>query len=275
MPTVDMLGVARIMREVAAEEILPRWRNLAAGDVRTKSKAGDLVTVADQAAEIALAHRLSDVLAGSRVIGEEAVAADPDVLQHFNRSEPVWIVDPIDGTRNFTEGGPTFDVMVGLVVAGRPVAGWIYAPAEDTLYMGEAGSGAEVHRATGITPIEAPRHLELSDFEGILGSNAFTMRGKPDPKSVSHMFRGYTRPTCAGHNYGRLLSGASQFLINFSTHSWDHMPGIAIATAAGFHAARHDGAPFDPLDRLGGVLVAPSPETWEAIHALLLVGPMT
>ncbi|MGD9802711.1 MAG: inositol monophosphatase [Hyphomicrobiaceae bacterium] len=271
MATIDMLAIARIIREVAADEILPRWRNLAAEDVQTKSKAGDLVTVADQAAEAALARRLVAALPGSRVVGEEAVAADPDVLLQFRDPEPVWVVDPIDGTRNFTEGGTTFDVMVGLVLEGCPLAGWIFAPAEDILYLGEVGSGAEVHAREGSqNAIQAPRGLPLSAFEGVLGQNGFVSRGKPSPVTVRHLFRGYTRPTCAGHNYGRLLSGASQFLINFSTHPWDHLPGLAIATAAGFHAARHDGAPFDPLDRLGGVLVAPDAESWNAIHDLLL-----
>jgi len=271
MATVDMLGIAQILREVAAEEILPRWRNLAADDVRTKSKAGDLVTVADHAAEAALTRRLAAALAGSRVVGEEAVAADADVLHVFRGPEPIWVIDPIDGTRNFTEGGTTFDVMVGLVVAGRPVAGWIFAPAENVLYLGEIGSGSERRDAGGVHLVQAPSQIALDEFEGILGSGAFTSRGKPDPASVRYRFRGYTRPTCAGHNYGRLLSGASQFLINFSTHPWDHMPGLAIATAAGFHAARHDRAPFDPLDRLGGILVAPDAESWDAIHDLLLV----
>lgn len=270
--TVDMLRIAQIMRDVAVEEILPRWRNLAAGDVQKKSKAGDLVTVADHAAEEALTRRLKAALPGSHVVGEEAVAADADVLQLFREAEPVWVLDPIDGTRNFTEGGTTFDVMVALVVGGRPVAGWILAPAEDVLYLGEAGSGAERHDSGRVTRIDAPREQPLSQFEGILGSGAFVNRGKPDPATVRHLFRGYTRPTCAGHNYGRLLGGASQFLINFSTHPWDHMPGLAITGAAGFHAARHDRASFDPLDRMGGILVAPDAETWDAIHALLL-GP--
>ena len=270
MAHVDIMEIAGVIREVAAAEILPRWRNLAAGDVRRKSKAGDLVTVADQAAEAALAARLEAAVPGSHVIGEEAVAADPEILQRFRQTGPVWVVDPIDGTRNFADGGPTFDVMVALVVGGRPVAGWIYAPAEDVLYLGEAGSGAEMHADGSATRIEAPRALRLSDLEGVLGTGMFTHRGRPDPTHVKHLFRGYIRPTCAGHNYGRLLRGASHFLINFSTHPWDHLPGHAIAGAAGFHAARHDGAPFDPLDAKGGVLVAPDRATWEQIHSLLL-----
>jgi fructose-1,6-bisphosphatase/inositol monophosphatase family enzyme len=270
MATVDMMEVAEIIRDVAATEILPRWRNLAANEVQRKAGTGDLVTVADHAAEIALAARLGALVEGSHVVGEEAVAADPDVLQLFRRSEPVWVIDPIDGTRKFAEGEATFDVMVALVVGGRPVAGWIYAPAEKTLYMGEAGGGAERHADGAVTPIRATAGLELGDLEGIVGTGAFTSRGLDDPGVVRHRFRGYVRPTCAGHNYARILDGTSHFLVNFSTHPWDHMPGLAIAAAAGFHAARHDGVPLDPLDRLGGMLVAPDRVLWDEIRRLLL-----
>ena len=273
MATVDMLSVADLVREVAAEEILPRWRNLTVGDVRTKSKSGDLVTVADHAAEVALTMRLGEAYPNSHVVGEEAVAANPRVLEYLRRAEPVWVIDPIDGTRAFSQGGTTFDVMVALVVGGRPIAGWIYAPAEDILYLGEAGSGAEMHAGGQVIAIQSPGEVPLSELEGVLGSGGFTNRGLPDPSRVRHLFRGYTRPTCAGHNYGRLLRGESQFLINFSTHPWDHLPGHAIAGAAGFHAARHDGAPFDPFDSKGGVLVAPDLATWEEIHSLLLAPP--
>jgi fructose-1,6-bisphosphatase/inositol monophosphatase family enzyme len=270
MARVDILQVADIIRQVAADEILPRWRNLAADDIETKSQSGDLVTVADHAAEAALTRRLRDLLPGSLVVGEEAVAADARRLELFREPGPVWVVDPIDGTRNFTQGGTTFDVMVGLVVGGRPVAGWIYAPAEDTLFLGEVGSGAERTTAAGTAPIAAPKGLSLRDSEGILMASGFRSRGLTDPARVTDRFRGFVRPTCAGHNYGRLLGGASQFLVNFSTHPWDHLPGLAIAHAAGFRAARHDRAPFDPLDRLGGILVAADGETWDAIHDLLL-----
>jgi fructose-1,6-bisphosphatase/inositol monophosphatase family enzyme len=272
MASVDLLTIAHLIREVAALEIMPRWRNLAEGDIKKKSSAGDLVTVADHAAELALSARLEAALPGSHVVGEEAVAANAAVLDLFSKSGPVWVIDPIDGTRNFSQGGPTFDVMVALVIAGRPVAGWIYAPAEDVFYLGETGGGAEIHEAGAVTAIRSPAGRPLSDYQGILGSGAFTTRGHPDPAGVRHHFSGYVKPSCSGHNYGRLLRGESHFLVNFSTHPWDHLPGHAIAGAAGFHAARHDGAPFDPLDSRGGVLVAPDAHSWDAIHRLLL-GP--
>lgn len=271
MTSVDIQKVADIIREVAATEILPRWRNLASGDISHKSKPGDLVTIADRAAEAQLEQRLGALLPGSVVIGEEAVFAAPDVLQRFGSGELIWVVDPIDGTRAFTEGRPTFDVMVALVQNGRGIAGWIYAPAEDDFYYGEVGSG--VFRAQADqSPVDlrAPAHKGLGDLNGIVNPRVLRDRGVADPERVLGLFKGHTAHTCAGHNYARILRGDSDFLINYSTLPWDHYPGLALAEAGGWHAARHDGRPFIPLDAKGGILVAPSRDLWSDLQSALL-----
>ena len=112
--------------------------------------------------------------------------------------------------------------------------------------------------------------MPLTDMQGVVTPQYFLNRRLPDPNRHRASFRGFTRHISAGRNYGRLLDGEADFLINFSTHAWDHMPGIALATAAGFHAARHDARPFDPLDSKGGVLVAPDAASWREILALLV-----
>lgn len=267
MARLDMPAVARIVREVAAEEIMPRWRNLAEGDVTSKGRDGP-VTVADHAAEAALTRRLGALLPGSIVVGEEAFAADPGILGRFREAGPVWVIDPIDGTRKFAAGDPTFDVMVALVVGGEPVAGWIFAPVDDIMHMGEAGAGACIERLDGTRPIVAAEGLALSAMEGQMNAGGFAQRGFADPAMHRHHFRSLVRLQCGGHNYGRLFQGLSHFLVNFSTYPWDHLPGLAIAKAAGFAAARHDGRPFDPLDRTGGVLVTPDRASWTRIREI-------
>lgn len=268
---LDVAAVAALIREVADDVIMPRWRNLAAHEIGTKSKAGDIVTIADHEAEAALAKRLCAMLPGSVVVGEEGVAANPGLLAAFDGDAPVWVVDPIDGTRKFAAGDPAFDVLVGLVVGGRPIAGWIYAPAERAMILGEAGSGVVIEDSSGerrLVARDAAR--ELRDLSGIVSGGGFASRGYADPKGVGGHFREFTRHACAGHNYARLLRGESDFLINFSTLPWDHMAGLALAAEAGFHAARHDGRAFDPQDSKGGLLVAPDPDSWHSILALLL-----
>jgi fructose-1,6-bisphosphatase/inositol monophosphatase family enzyme len=276
MTCVDIQKVGDIIRDVAAEEIMPRWRNLASGDISHKSKPGDLVTVADRAAEAVLEQRLSALLPGSLVIGEEAVFATPSVLERFNGSDFIWVLDPIDGTRAFAEGRTTFDVLVALVQNGRGVAGWIYAPAEDDLYFGEACSGV-VRAQAGHDEVvlRAPERNGLGDLHGIVNPRVLRDRGVADPERTIGLFRGHTAHTCAGHNYARILRGDSDFLINYSTLPWDHYPGLTLAEAGGWHAARHDGRPFAPLEAKGGILVAPNRDLWSELKSVLLPAVVT
>lgn len=271
MATVDIRRVAEIIRDVAVTEILPRWRNLADGDISHKSKPGDLVTVADRAAETQLERRLGALLPGSVVIGEEAVFAKPEIMERFSSGDAVWVVDPIDGTRAFTEGRPTFDVLVALVQNGRGVAGWIYAPAEDDFYLGEVGGGVEREIAGAEpVPLRAPQRQGLSELHGVINPRVLRERGATNAEQVVGQLRGHTPLTCAGHNYARILRGDSDFLINFSTLPWDHYPGLTLAAAGGWHAARHDGRPFAPLEPKGGILVAPDPRIWEKLRAAFI-----
>src|SRR5258706_79102 len=113
---VDSEKIERLIAEVAAEEVMPRFEKLEAGDVSEKSP-GDLVTIADVATERRLTPALLDALPGSRVVGEEAAAADPRILDQLAGDDPVWVVDPVDGTANYAAGLPMFSVM------GRPIGG--------------------------------------------------------------------------------------------------------------------------------------------------------
>lgn len=271
MRAVDIDQVAAIIREVAERVIMPRWRNLAAHEIGAKARPDDIVTIADREAEAELTLLLSALIPGSHVIGEEAVSADPGVLQRFRHPEPIWVIDPIDGTRKFIEGQTNFFVLVALLVGGESVAGWLYQPAEQTMIMGEAGSGVVRERAgEARTRLQRAPSDRLVDLNGIVSSRGFLMRGYPDPENVKSKFRSYTRHTCAGHNYARLLTGECDFLINFATLPWDHLAGLTLVREAGFHNARLDRAPFDPLDGKGGLLVAPSEASWQEILGILL-----
>src|ERR1700731_1048544 len=124
---MDLDRIAGIIRETAAVEILPRFRMLAAEDIREK-KPGDPVTIADLEPERRLIRELQAALPGSVALGEESVAADPARLDLLSGAAPVWVIDPIDGTNNFAKGDPRFAVIVAHVVRGVTEAGWLYDP---------------------------------------------------------------------------------------------------------------------------------------------------
>lgn len=271
MKTPDLDRVGDIMREVAATEAIPRWRNLAEGDIVEKAGPDDVVTVADRAVEIALARRLRDVLPGSVVVGEEAVHADPGVLGLLQGEGAVWIIDPIDGTSAFAAGSPDFAVMVGLCVKRELIAGWILVPVAGELTAGGRGMG--VWHATGgnltrLPPPSAP--TDIAQMRGAIG------RRRTDPTRAAHIaaqahrFRSIEPAICAGIEYPRLIAGGIHFSLYNKSEPWDHLPGLAMAAELGFHYARHDGTPYRPGDNTGGLLIAPDRSRWTEIKSVLL-----
>src|SRR5687768_3745093 len=110
-------AVFEILQSAADTAILPRFRKLAAGEVVEKAK-DEVVTIADREAELLIEPQLSKLLPGSRVVGEEACAAEPHLLERLDDGD-VWLVDPLDGTANFVAGRPVFASMVALLRDGE------------------------------------------------------------------------------------------------------------------------------------------------------------
>ncbi|MDQ0957787.1 fructose-1,6-bisphosphatase/inositol monophosphatase family enzyme [Streptomyces sp. B4I13] len=134
--------VEEAVRRAAAAEIMPRFRQLAAHEVDEKNGPHDLVTDADRNAELFLTKALGALLPGSVVVGEEAVHADPATYEAIQGGTPVWIVDPVDGTRQFVHGDDGFCTLVALVHHGVLHASWTYAPARGLLATAVRGGGA-------------------------------------------------------------------------------------------------------------------------------------
>ncbi|WP_406441302.1 inositol monophosphatase [Streptomyces sp. NBC_01613] len=134
--------VEEAVRKAAAAEIMPRFRQLAAHEVDEKSGPHDLVTDADRLAEQYLTETLGALLPGSVVVGEEAVHADPATYEAIQGDAPVWIVDPVDGTRQFVHGDSGFCTLVALALRGVLLASWTYAPARDQLATAVRRQGA-------------------------------------------------------------------------------------------------------------------------------------
>lgn len=134
--------VEEAVRKAAAAEIMPRFRQLADHEVDQKSGPHDLVTDADRYAERFLTQALGALLPGSVVVGEEAVHADPTTYEAIRGDAPVWIVDPVDGTRQFVRGEEGFCTLVALAHRGVLLASWTYAPALDRFATAVRGGGA-------------------------------------------------------------------------------------------------------------------------------------
>ena len=111
----------QLLRAAARTEIMPRFRNLQPGAVRTKSSPTDLVTDADEAAEASITRGLERLHPGCLIVGEEACATDPSLLDRLATAPLAFVVDPIDGTANYCAGLPLFGVMAAAVMDGGPI----------------------------------------------------------------------------------------------------------------------------------------------------------
>ena len=118
----DTEQVAQIIREVAAAEVMPRFRKLADHEISQKRNPGDLVTIADIESERRLTKELTRLAPGTVVVGEEGADADPSLLLALEGDRPTWLVDPVDGTANFAKGKDCFAVIVGYCQGGKTLA---------------------------------------------------------------------------------------------------------------------------------------------------------
>ena len=260
---VKIEQIAGIIEQIAEEEVMPRFRALAAHEVQEKDN-GELVTSADLACEAALSARLRDLHPESIVIGEEAVAAEPALLETLSRDRPAWLIDPIDGTGNFAGGRPVFAIMLALVTGHATVAAWIYDPVNRRMALGESGSGAFMNAER----LQVAKPRTFVDMHGTLHASGFA---PPElaarVASRRERVRTLKSNRCAGWEYLRLISGEMHFTLFTRLMPWDHAPGILLHREAGGVANCFDGTAYNALRyREVGVLIAPDEDAWRYLY---------
>lgn len=268
MTSVDLDRLAATLDAVAQEEILPRWRNLADGEIREKTGPNDLVTVADEAAERRLIERLPDLLPGSIVIGEESVEKDRSLLQAIDGEAPVWIVDPVDGTKNFAQGSERFCVMVALTLRGETIAAAIHQPTEKRTAVAARGEGAWMLEDGRQTRLYVADPAGIAAMEGSFNFRFFPESARPGIRERANEVLGarHYRRGCAGFDYIQLATGNWHFAVYWKNMPWDHAPGLLIHQEAGGYAARLDGRPYRPAELTGGLLAAVDRDGWREIR---------
>ena len=225
------------------------------GPLETEQKAdGSPVTRADRAAEAILVEGLRPLLPGVAVVSEEG---DVEAAM-AGAGSTYWLVDPLDGTKEFLKGLPEYTVNVALVEAGVPVLGAIHVPAADCLYLAARGQGARRLDARGeiqlrAKPVAHPKRALVSRSHLSPETGALLAR-----LGVTEMIpRGSSLKMCA------VAEGAADLYPRLGpTRLWDTAAGTAIATEAGCEVAALDGRPLrydlaDGLVRPGFLVSAP------------------
>ncbi|MFD5073265.1 inositol monophosphatase family protein [Streptomyces sp. NPDC058371] len=237
-------GVADVeeaVRKAAAAEIMPRFRQLAEHEIDQKAGPHDLVTDADRRAEVYLTGALTALLPGSVVVGEEAVHANPATYEAIRGGAPVWIVDPVDGTRQFVHGDPGFCTLVALALDGVVHASWTYAAARDEFATAVRGRGALLDGvplrsgspAPGSDLRVATSHPDYTTDEqkrALLGVRAEGVRPRPCGS--------------AGLEYLAVARGELDATAFSWEAAWDHAAGLLLVEEAGGAHLTLAGEPF-------------------------------
>jgi len=249
-------AVAALLRETADRVVMPRYCALAEDEIEEKA-ADDFVTVADREAEAMLEDGLGKIIPGLAVVGEEAAFADASVLERL--SGDCWIVDPIDGTRNFAAGKPPFAIMLAMASGGEAHTGWIYDPVRDRLLVAHKGKGAfcDGERAK-VTPGGRARPTLA----------AMTRFMAPDQRALfeAEILPHYDEaeaPQCSAEQYPLVAFGEHDLAIYERTFAWDHAAGSLFLNEAGGRAARPDGTPYRVDDGRTGMVAATTPALFE------------
>lgn len=262
--------MADVLQEAARIDILPRFRRLSVDQVRSKSSIHDVVTDADEAAERTISTALTRAFPTAVVIGEESVAANPVGLSRLAQAELAFVVDPVDGTKNFASGLPLFGVMAAAIISGEIVAGVIYDPILDDFAFALRGEGAWVESATGTRQdLRLPSPVAISDMNGLV---SWTSLPEPQRSRVAKnlpRFAATNSYRCAAHEYRFLCGGHADFLMHAKLMPWDHAAGWLLHKEAGGYSARLDGSAYVPARIEGGILCAHDKTTWEGIHEAL------
>jgi len=206
---------------------------------RNVSRKGyrDLVTETDLAAEHVILNLIQDRFPEHAILSEETSGGEID-------EGYTWVIDPLDGTSNYTHRVPIFSVSVALLQRGRPLVGVVYDPMRGHLFAGERGSGATLNDQ----PLQVSTIPQLP--EGLIGFD--WARDEEKRKQVlsrlqrvaplSHTVRALGS-AALGLTY--VAAGWLDGYFHLALHPWDAAAAVLLITEAGGCCTSFDGKPFD------------------------------
>ncbi|MBK8315081.1 MAG: inositol monophosphatase [Acidobacteria bacterium] len=200
----------------------------------------NLVTEADLASERHITQLIGSHFPSHRILAEEGGASG-----HPGEDNYVWIIDPLDGTTNYSHGFPCYAVSIGIELHGKAVAGVIYDPTRDELFAAERGAGATLNgnkiRVSAVDHLE--RALVVSGFP-------YDVRERmeeylPAWREFLKHTQGARRLGAAAIDMCCVASGRMDGFWENGLNPWDTAAGWVIIEEAGGRVTKLDGSPFD------------------------------
>ena len=202
----------------------------------------DLVTEADLAAEELILDVLRDTLPEIKILSEESFASYEKVPE-----EPVWIIDPLDGTTNFAHNFPWFAVSIAFYDRGKSQIGVIYSPIQEELFCATRTGGAWLND-------QRIKVSEVSALQNALVATGFPydLQERTDAildmlKTVLTHTQGVRRPGAAALDLAYLACGRLDAFWEVGLKPWDTAAGYLLVEEAGGILSNFNGSPFSPF----------------------------
>lgn len=199
----------------------------------------DLVTDVDRRSEAAIVEVIRAAFPDHAVVGEEGgeIAGAP------GRGGYTWLIDPLDGTTNYTHGFPCFCVSVGVACEGVPVAGAIYDPTREELFTALRGEGAYFngHRLRVSTVKDLDDALLATGFPADLRETRMNLDHFTNFCLVAQAVR---RPGSAALDIAYVAAGRLDGFWELRLSPWDMAAGALMVEEAGGRLSEVDGSPF-------------------------------
>ncbi len=194
------------------------------GTLGVERKSDDSpVTAVDRACEDLILNSLSDAFPTDGFLGEETG-------NHTGTSGRTWIVDPVDGTRPFIRGIPTYACLIALEAEGEPVVGVIHLPAMKETYYASRGAGAFLDGQ----PIRVSATKDLARATGSALGHIERQQEPIGQRLISAMATwDYAYGFMDAYSYGSVTAGRLDFCVNLLDKAWDCAPAACVVTEAG------------------------------------------
>ena len=196
--------------------------------IQTKSNVYDVVTRADKESEAFLLDKIQKHYPGHAVLGEESGA-------HAGTAEYRWVIDPLDGTNNYSQGLPVFTVSIGLQYRGETLLGVVYAPYLNELYTAIRGKGAFLNNV----PIHVSDKTELD--RSVLATGFPYDKGIHPVNNIDNLsrilphLRGIRRMGSAAYDLCGVAAGVLDGYWELGLKLWDVCAGVLVVQVAGGH----------------------------------------
>ena len=263
--------VVNVLLNVNEKVVLNYFNKLTPKDIDIKSSSDDFVSIADKKSEDYISKNLSNFLDNAKIIGEETAFLDKENFLSLLDEPLLWVIDPIDGTKNYINGNENFCSMISLVEHSLPIASFIYKPLQRQFIYAFKDIGA--YKFDLETKISTKLNLELEPFSQIIGSGG--TKGIPEAfrKSILSNLRSFTKRVfigSAGIETMMLVTNKIQFVFHGRVTPWDHSPLDLIIKEAGgcVYMARFKEV-FN-IKSKGPILAATNNDIWNEIREIAI-----